>query len=121
MKKEEIKNQAMIFLGGVVFGGLIAWGLMPAPIESRLEKDERLFKFVDQDLRAYSESKSPQEKLHQADVLYQKAVRLFVVELDMKVAGLPPEAPASSAPLPEPTEVPAMDESDPSSGASKGN
>jgi hypothetical protein len=107
---EVMKQRAMIFLGGIVVGGLVAWSLMPAPIESKYEKDERILKFVDQDLRAYSESKSPQEKIHQADVLYQKAVQLFVVELDMKVQGLPPQAPASSAPLPDPSDELAVDE-----------
>lgn len=109
---EVMKQRAMIFLGGIVFGGLVAWGLMPSPIESKLLKDERIYKFVDQDLRAYSESKSPQEKLHQADILYQRAVQLFVADLDLKVQGLPPEAPASSAPLPELSEEHALDEGD---------
>lgn len=107
---EVLKKQVMIFLGGIVVGGLVAWGLTPSPVEHVIEKDERLYKFVDQDLRSYSEAKSPAEKIHQADILYQKAVELFVADLDIRVQGLPPQAPASSAPLPEPLEVLSVDE-----------
>lgn len=109
-----MKEKALLFLGGIFVGGLIAWGLAPSPIESKLKTDERIFKFVDQDIRAYGEAKTPEEKIVQADALYAKAVVLFLVDLGIKVQGLPPEAPAAALPVIDDNTPQVVDEGDPS-------
>lgn len=110
---EELKKRVAIFAGGFILGGLLAWGLTPAPVEHALEKDERLHKFVDQNVRAYGEAKTPEEKIHQADELYKKAVVLFLVDLGINVQGLAPEPHITAVPMIDDSVPQVLDESDP--------
>lgn len=108
-----MKEKVAIFLGGIFVGGLLAWGLAPTPIESALKTDEKIYNFVDQNIRAYGQAKTPEQKIVQADLLYERAVVLFLVDLGIKIQGLSPQAPVVSVPIVDEIVPQFVDEGDP--------
>lgn len=111
-----MRNPAVFFVGGLFLGALFTWiGVSPRPAVAP-SQDDRVVKFVDRDVRAYGEAMSPEDKILQGDVLYRKAVQLFVADMGLPVTGLDPEAKGA---LPKVNEnaVATVDEGDPGTTA----
>jgi len=95
--------------------------MKPVPADPTLEREEKLRAFVDQDLRRYGDARSVEDKLRAADELYNKAVLLFLADLGLRVAGLPPTATpvVGVEKTMDPESAPVVEEGDPEAPIAK--
>ena len=113
-----MRNVAIYFLAGLFLGSLFTWIGTSSQTSLSPTVDERVFKFVENDVRAYGAATSVEDKVLQGDLLYKKAVKLFVADMGLLVTGLDPEAP-SVMPKVDEDAAPTMDEGDPGTPGSK--